>query len=141
MTGYENAALQILLRKSKLNDDDKQSIYGLFRLFNIEEQLSKYPKQMSGGEQQRVAIIRALVNNPSLILADEPTGSLDSSTSQIVFEVLEQINAVRRKTVVFVTHNGDLAKKAHRIIRMKDGRVESDEKNSIERPGQFTGKR
>lgn len=99
--------------------------------------LDKYshhlPNQLSGGQQQRVAIARALVNNPSLILADEPTGALDTRTSLEVIDVIQKLNLERKITVVMVTHEPQIARYCQRIIRVRDGRIQEDEK--VDRPG------
>jgi putative ABC transport system ATP-binding protein len=88
--------------------------------------LQNRPNQMSGGQQQRVAIARALVNNPSLLLADEPTGNLDSRTSIEVMEIFQRLNGERDLTIVVVTHEPDIAAYARRIVSFLDGRVRSD---------------
>jgi putative ABC transport system ATP-binding protein len=82
-----------------------------------------FPSQLSGGEQQRVAIARALANDPPIVLADEPTGNLDSSTGHHIIEILVQVNKVRGRTLVLVTHDPALADLADEIIALKDGRV------------------
>jgi len=87
------------------------------------------PNELSGGQRQRVAIARALVNNPSIILADEPTGNLDTKTSIEIMKILENIHN-KGNTVILVTHEPDIAEHAHRIIRLRDGEVESDVKNA-----------
>ncbi len=86
------------------------------------------PNELSGGQRQRVAIARALVNNPSIILADEPTGNLDTKTSIEIMKILENIHS-KGNTVILVTHEPDIAEHAHRIIRLRDGEIESDVKN------------
>jgi putative ABC transport system ATP-binding protein len=85
------------------------------------------PAQLSGGQQQRVAIARALVNEPDLILADEPTGNLDSRTSVEIMEILQRLNRERALTVVLITHEPDIAEYAERVIAFRDGRVLKDE--------------
>ncbi|MCL6561272.1 MAG: ATP-binding cassette domain-containing protein, partial [Firmicutes bacterium] len=92
----------------------------------LSKYLNHYPGQMSGGQQQRVAIARALVNNPSLILADEPTGALDSKTSLEIISVLQRLNIEKGITVVMVTHERDISLYCRRLINVKDGRVISD---------------
>lgn len=86
------------------------------------------PNEMSGGQRQRVAIARALVNNPSIILADEPTGNLDTKTSLEIMEIMEQIHA-QGNTIILVTHEPEIARHCHRIVRLRDGEVEKDYKN------------
>jgi putative ABC transport system ATP-binding protein len=86
------------------------------------------PNELSGGQRQRVAIARALVNNPSIILADEPTGNLDSKTSHEIMDLFELLYQ-KGNTIIMVTHEEDIAKYAHRIIRLRDGLVESDKEN------------
>jgi putative ABC transport system ATP-binding protein len=86
------------------------------------------PNELSGGQRQRVAIARALVNNPSIILADEPTGNLDSKTSHEIMDLFEQLYQ-KGNTIIMVTHEEDIAKYAHRIGRLRDGLVESDKEN------------
>jgi ABC-type lipoprotein export system ATPase subunit len=85
-----------------------------------------HPNQLSGGQQQRVAIARALVNSPGLLLADEPTGNLDSRTSREIMDLFRRLNAERGLTLVVITHERDIAECASRIVELRDGRVESD---------------
>jgi len=88
------------------------------------------PNELSGGQKQRVAVARALVNKPSIILADEPTGNLDSKTSVEIMGLFEEIHK-QGNTIILVTHEEDIALYAHRIVRLKDGLVESDKKNEL----------
>ncbi len=94
----------------------------------LSDRMTHKPNELSGGQRQRVAIARALVNNPSIVLADEPTGNLDSKTSVEIMGLLEEIHK-QGNTIIVVTHEEDIAKHAHRIIRMMDGAVERDEIN------------
>jgi putative ABC transport system ATP-binding protein len=92
------------------------------------DRMNHKPNELSGGQRQRVAVARALVNNPSIILADEPTGNLDSKTSVDIMQLFSQIHQMGN-TIILVTHEEDIAKNAHRIIRLRDGEVEMDEAN------------
>jgi len=96
---------------------------------NLEDRSHHKPNELSGGQAQRVAIARALVNNPSLILADEPTGNLDTSTSKEIMDIFTKIQA-GGNTVVLVTHEEDIAHYAHRVVRLRDGIIESDRKQA-----------
>ena len=98
--------------------------------FQIEHLLKKNPYELSGGEKQRVAICRALINNPDLILADEPTGNLDSASSEVVIHTLEEINKKMGKTILLVTHDPIIASSCDRIIFLKDGKVKEDLKRT-----------
>jgi putative ABC transport system ATP-binding protein len=95
--------------------------------------LQNHPNQMSGGQQQRVAIARALINNPSLLLADEPTGNLDSRTSIEVVEIFQRLNVERGLTIMLVTHEHDIAEYATRIVSFRDGRVRTDQQVELRR--------
>jgi len=90
---------------------------------NLSSKLKNLPSQLSGGEQQRVAIARALVNNPKIILADEPTGNLDSKTGREVIDLLHKLNKEEKRTIILVTHDPDLANEAERILVIKDGKI------------------
>jgi putative ABC transport system ATP-binding protein len=96
---------------------------------NLTDRIQHKPNELSGGQRQRVAIARALVNSPSIILADEPTGNLDSKTSIEIIELIEEIHKAGN-TIIIVTHEESIARHAHRIIRLMDGEVESDELNN-----------
>jgi putative ABC transport system ATP-binding protein len=99
----------------------------LLRLVGLESRGSHLPNELSGGERQRVAIARALSNRPSLLLADEPTGNLDSRTSGEILSLLDELHS-RGHTILLVTHDPEVGKRAHRMIRVRDGRIEADEK-------------
>ncbi len=94
----------------------------------LEDRMTHKPNELSGGQRQRVAVARAMVNSPSIILADEPTGNLDSKTSVDILNLFDQIHK-RGNTIILVTHEEDIAQHAHRIIRLKDGMIESDKIN------------
>jgi putative ABC transport system ATP-binding protein len=100
----------------------------LLSLVGLEDQLAKLPSALSGGQQQRAAIARALANDPPIILADEPTGNLDSETSAAVAELFHGL-VDQRKTLLIVTHDDKLASRAHRVIRLKDGLIAGDDAN------------
>ena len=92
-------------------------------MLGIDHRLDHKPKAMSGGEQQRVAIASAIVNRPAILLADEPTGNLDTTNSEAVLALLRTLNERLSQTVLMITHNPDAAAYAHRIVRMRDGRI------------------
>lgn len=98
----------------------------------LSDRMDHQPNQLSGGQRQRVAVARALVNNPSIILADEPTGNLDSKTSEEIMKLFGDIHK-QGNTVILVTHEEEIASYAHRIIRLRDGLIESDTKNNIKK--------
>ncbi len=97
----------------------------VLRLLQLESKMGHKPLELSGGEQQRVAIARAIINRPAILLADEPTGNLDSENSQIVLDMLRNLNLEFRQTIIMITHNPEAAKLADRIIEMRDGHVVS----------------
>jgi ABC-type methionine transport system ATPase subunit len=105
----------------------------LLELVGLGHRMDHHPAQMSGGQQQRVAIARALVNQPALLLADEPTGNLDSTTTEEILQTFRKLNDEEGLTIVIVTHEADVGKHCKRIIRMRDGRIEGDD-NEVDRP-------
>lgn len=117
LTAYENIALTKSIVKDAENPDK------LLHLVGLDHCRDKFPSQMSGGEQQRVSIARALSKNPKILLGDEPTGALDSETGVIVLELLQKLCRENGKTVILVTHNADIAKCADKVIRMKNGKI------------------
>lgn len=121
LTALENVMLPMKLNGIK-GKKAKEKALELLELVELNNRASHYPKEMSGGQKQRVAIARALANEPSLILADEPTGNLDSENGERVMELLLKLNA-KGHTIVMVTHNEELAKRTSRTLFMKDGRL------------------
>jgi putative ABC transport system ATP-binding protein len=103
----------------------------------LEERLDHRPMQLSGGQQQRVCIARALINSPLILLADEPTGALDSKTGQQILALFDELVATG-KTIILVTHDPSVAKRCQRVIRLHDGRIASDERNTPKEAGQVT---
>lgn len=118
----ENIMLPMILGKEK-PELMKKRARGFARRFGIEKLLKKNPYELSDGEKQRVAICRALINNPDLILADEPTGNLDSKSGRIVIDAMNRINQKYKKTIVMVTHDPQMASHCGRIILLKDGQI------------------
>lgn len=102
----------------------------LLELVGMKDRMKHQPNELSGGQKQRVAIARALANNPSIILADEPTGALDSATGRLVMDLFHKVHEVEGKTIVFITHNHELAEETERIITLKDGKIVSEEYNN-----------
>ena len=117
---YDNIVLPIQLDGARV---DKRHIKGIIHALGLEEKLSSLPGQLSGGQQQRVAIARALATKPAILLADEPTGNLDSATSQDVLSLMKTMSRTFRQTMVMITHNEEIAQLADRIVRIEDGRI------------------
>ncbi|MCP2034391.1 putative ABC transport system ATP-binding protein [Planomicrobium sp. HSC-17F08] len=122
LTAYENIALALTIQKRKPAEIDRM-IKAVAEKLGIEEMLWKYPFQLSGGQKQRVASARALVTEPSLILADEPTGALDSKSARLLLESFEKLNQEFDSTILMVTHDSYTASYANRILFIKDGRI------------------
>ncbi|MEG0824064.1 MAG: ABC transporter ATP-binding protein [Erysipelotrichaceae bacterium] len=122
LTAYENIALALTIQKVKPSEIDKR-IKEIAAKLEIENELKKFPFQMSGGQKQRVACCRALVTNPSIVLADEPTGALDSKSSRMLLDSLELLNKQDESTILMVTHDAFTASYAHRILFIKDGKI------------------
>ncbi|MFZ4985627.1 MAG: ABC transporter ATP-binding protein [Blastocatellia bacterium] len=105
---------------------DNQTRHGVLKLLRLENKMNHRPLEMSGGEQQRVAIARAVINRPAIILADEPTGNLDSENSALVLTMLKELNREMNQTIVMITHNPEAAAVGQRIIEMRDGQIVQD---------------
>ena len=123
-TALENVALPLIYAGYGKQEREKRALRVLSDV-TLADRARHKPNELSGGQRQRVAIARALVNNPSIILADEPTGNLDSKTSYGIMELFHELHQ-RGNTIIMVTHEDDIAHYAHRIIRLRDGLVESD---------------
>lgn len=126
-TALENVALPLVYAGQSSADRQKRA-EEVLQSVGLGDRMDHRPNQLSGGQRQRVAVARALVNHPSIILADEPTGNLDSKTSVEIMKLFSDIHA-QGNTVILVTHEEDIAQHAHRIIRLRDGMIESDERN------------
>ena len=122
----ENVMLPLRYTKSKVKDGRARALE-LIEAVGLEERIKHRPDELSGGQQQRVAIARALINRPAMVLGDEPTGAVDTQTSQELVGLMRSLNREEGVTFVIVTHDLDLASRADRMIRLKDGRVLSDE--------------
>lgn len=125
---YDNIALPMRIHEFEEKEIERKA-KALARLVGLEERIKHLPAQLSGGERQRVAIARALSADPSMILADEPTGNLDTKTSHEILELFKELHEKHDKTIVLVTHEPDIAEYAGRIIELKDGKIIYDGKN------------
>ncbi len=125
MDALENVELPLLYTGSNIANEDQEGLKALADV-GLAGREHNYPAQLSGGEQQRVAIARALINKPQILLADEPTGSLDSHNSEEIMRIFERLNDTQGITIVMVTHSDEVASYASRIIRFRDGRIIGD---------------
>lgn len=128
LTALENVELPLVYQGIKASERREMAIDALKRV-GMEERMMHKPKELSGGQQQRVAIARALASRPPLILADEPTGALDTKSGIQVMEMLNEIHS-EGNTVVLITHNSDIARQAQRVVRIADGKITSDTTNT-----------
>ncbi|CAM2076628.1 MULTISPECIES: ABC transporter ATP-binding protein [Clostridia] len=124
LTAEENIEMPVLLDNGKI---DKNYMNELLKLLGLEERRNHHPSELSGGQQQRVSIGRALANKPSIILADEPTGNLDSKNSKEVLELLKYCAKKYNQTLILITHDINIAKSADRVITIEDGQITTDE--------------
>jgi putative ABC transport system ATP-binding protein len=126
-SALENVALPLIYAGYGKAEREERAMASLESV-NLADRYHHKPNELSGGQRQRVAIARALVNSPSIILADEPTGNLDTKTSYDIMDLFQELHD-RGNTIIMVTHEDDIARYAHRIIRLRDGLIESDKKN------------
>jgi putative ABC transport system ATP-binding protein len=126
-SALENVELPLMYAGVKSARERRARAAATLTAIGLGGRLGHYPNQLSGGQQQRVAIARALVNNPKLLLADEPTGNLDTQTSIEVMEIFQRLNREQGLTVVLVTHEMDIAEYGTRIVSFRDGRVRTDQ--------------
>ena len=126
LTGVENTELPLLLAGIHQKQARAQAME-MLELVGLTDQAHKRPAEMSGGQQQRITIARSIVNNPAIIWADEPTGALDSETSKDIMDLLCDLNQRKLQTFVLVTHDAGVGSRAGRLVRMRDGLIESDE--------------
>jgi len=133
LTGKENVELPLIFDGVPYEVRQRRVIE-IFKEFEIEHLQNKFPEELSSGERQRVAIMRALINEPILLLADEPTGNLDTNTGQTVLDLFKQLNDERGTSIALVTHDLSAAKRAKRILHMHDGKITFDQQNLDEEP-------
>ena len=127
-TALDNVALPLIYSGTGRSERERRATESLANV-DLEDRMHHRPNELSGGQRQRVAVARALVNNPAIILADEPTGNLDSKTSIDIMKLFEEIYR-RGNTIIVVTHEEDIAKHARRVVKLRDGLIESDEINN-----------
>ncbi|MGL5256229.1 MAG: ABC transporter ATP-binding protein [Proteocatella sp.] len=124
-TALENVLIPTWIKQKRASRKEEQRAVELLEIVGLKDRINNKATDLSGGQQQRVAIARALINSPKLLLADEPTGNLDSETTEQVYELFKKINKELHTTMLIVTHDSNLAQKSDRIIKMKDGHVVS----------------
>lgn len=129
-SAIENVELPLMYSNSYTARQRKEMALEALRSVNLSHRIDYLPSQLSGGQQQRVAIARALVNNPVMILADEATGNLDSRTSYEIMTLIQELNEVQGKTIVFVTHEPDIASFSKRTLTLRDGKIIRDQVNT-----------
>lgn len=130
LSALENVVLP-LIYAGKSSKERIEKGKHVLEIVSLADRMHHKPNELSGGQRQRVAIARALVNNPSIILADEPTGNLDTKTSEEIMSIFDSIQA-EGNTVILVTHEEDIAQYAHRVVRLRDGKIEKDERIKLD---------
>lgn len=129
-TVLENVLIPTWIKYGKANQKDREKAVEMLEMVGLQDIMDSRATEISGGQQQRVAVARALINSPQLILADEPTGNLDSENTRQVYDLFRKINQELKTTILIITHDRELAAKSDRIIEMKDGLIERDYKAS-----------
>ncbi len=127
LTALENVMLPMIFQEVPLEEREKRA-KELLTMVGLGDRMNHRPTELSGGQQQRVAIARALANDPEILLADEPTGNLDSKTGEQILHLLDKLHHDKKKTIILVTHDVELVEYAHRVIYLKDGSVQKEEK-------------
>lgn len=129
-SALDNVKMPLMYREQKVVDANERAKHCL-ELVGLGDKLDSHPNQLSGGQQQRVAIARAMINQPDILLADEPTGALDSKTSEDIVELFKELNR-QGQTIVIITHDNEVAAQANRILHIKDGKLVLDQQNHLE---------
>jgi ABC-type lipoprotein export system ATPase subunit len=131
-TALENVMMPLTYTADELSEREwNRRAKALLERVGLGDRMDHEPSQLSGGQQQRVAIARALVNNPPLVLADEPTGALDSKTTEEILRLFQQLNAEEGITIILVTHDANVANHAKRVVRIKDGLIQADDQPAV----------
>lgn len=130
-SALENVLMPARIRDGKVTKETMDRARDLMKLMDIEKVANNNAAKMSGGQQQRTSIARALINNPKIILADEPTGNLDSESTEVVYDIMRDINERYQTTFLVITHDRRIAQKADRIVEIKDGRIHLDLPNNM----------
>jgi ABC-type lipoprotein export system ATPase subunit len=132
LSAVENVELPLLVAGARPKEARRRAM-SVLETVGVPEQAGKRPNEMSGGQQQRVTVARSLVNYPVIVWADEPTGALDSETSTEIMDLLVELNREQGQTFVLVTHDSSVARRAHRIVQMRDGKIDGDEPTDMRR--------
>ncbi|MGL4548965.1 ABC transporter ATP-binding protein [Eubacterium aggregans] len=144
--GFVFQSFNLIPRSTALSNVELPMLYGklppkvrheramaLLQMVEMDTRVKHHPNELSGGENQRVAIARAMANDPAIILADEPTGALDSTTGRLVMDLFHRLHQEQRKTIILITHNDELAEETERIITLRDGHITGNRRGSINR--------
>ncbi len=125
-TALENVLMPARIKNGRITPEIKERALELLNLMGLEKVKDNNATRMSGGQQQRASIARALINNPKILLADEPTGNLDSESTEVVYDIMRDINEKYKTTFIIITHDRKIAQKADRIVEIKDGKINLD---------------